>query len=149
MLIALFASINSSQPDNWRSVFYSGKEIFVTLFEILDTGTCARSVSLRTSQLNRKQSKKPFLLSFLHDFSWERLTYPRLLTAGKNWVHYFCTSDKMAISEMVPSSISHRMKKDFRSSVSADVVKITVIWYCEEVIIVNEMSSWEKVNSAA
>jgi len=33
--------------------------------------------------------------------------------------------------------------------VSADAVKITVIWYCEEVIIVNEMSSWEKVNYAA
>jgi len=41
------------------------------------------------------------------------------------------------------------MKKDLKNCVFPDEVKITVIWYCEEVIIVNEMSSWEKVDSAA
>jgi len=41
------------------------------------------------------------------------------------------------------------MKKEFRNPVSVDEVKITVIWYCEEVIIVNDMSSWENVNSAS
>ena len=39
--------------------------------------------------------------------SGKRLIYPRLLTADKNWVHYFSTSDKVEISEIVPPSISH------------------------------------------
>jgi len=70
VLIALFVSINSSQPDDWRSVFYSGKKVIVKLFAILNTGTCARIWSLRTSQLNKKQSEKPFLLCCLHDMKW-------------------------------------------------------------------------------
>jgi len=40
----------------------------------------------------------------------DRFTYTRLLTADIIWVHYICTSDKMAIPEMVPSSISHEEK---------------------------------------
>jgi len=43
----------------------------------------------------------------------------------------------------------YRVKKELRNSVSVGEVKITAIWYCEEAIILNEMSSWEKVNSAA
>jgi len=41
------------------------------------------------------------------------------------------------------------MKKELRNSVFADELKIIIIWYCEEEIIVNEMSIWEKVNSTA
>jgi hypothetical protein len=76
----------------------------------------------------------------------DRLTYPRLLTANKNWEHYFCTSDKLLIPEMVPSSISH--KERILKLCVIGRGQISFLWYCEELIIVNEMLSWEKVNSA-
>jgi len=145
VLIALFASINSSQPDNWRSVFYSGKDVFVTLFEIFDIGKFARSGSHESSPLNKKPSEKPFLLIFYTISAGERLTYPRLLTADKNWLHYFCTSDKIVTAEILLPSISH--KERIQKFCSSGRAQITVLWYCEELIIVNEISSWEKVNS--
>jgi len=77
----------------------------------------------------------------------ERLTYPKLLTANKTGYIMFAPVTKLQSLKWY--HLQYRMKKDFRNSVSADEVKITVIWYCEEVIIVNWVSGWEKVISAA
>ena len=77
----------------------------------------------------------------------ERLTYPRLLIVDKAGYIIFAPVTKWQSLKWY--HFQYRMKKEFRNSVSVDEVKITVIGYCEEVIILNDMSSWENVNSAA
>jgi len=72
--------IDTSQLDNWHSVFQSAKEVLVTSFEILDIRKCVRDGFLRASQLNTKHTEKSFLLSCLHVLKLrERPSYPILL----------------------------------------------------------------------
>jgi len=79
MLIALFTSIDTSQPVKWRAVLQSVKEVIVILFEILDIGSCSRIGSLGSSELNKKPSEKPFLLIVCTFSAGQRLTHLRIL----------------------------------------------------------------------
>jgi len=72
--------IDTSQPDNRRSVFQSAKELLVASFEVLDILRCVSHSLLGASQKNRKQREKSFILSCWHVLKLrEGPSYPGLL----------------------------------------------------------------------
>jgi hypothetical protein len=61
VLMPQFATIDASQTDNWRSVFQSAKEMFMTSSMISDIRRYVRDGFLGSSQSNTKPREKPFL----------------------------------------------------------------------------------------
>lgn len=93
VLMPLFARVNASQPDNWRSVFNQQKEILSHhsiswVFEDL------REMGSPELTVEHKTEVKAISSELLVRFDAKRGTLSRIVAADETWAHRFETETK-------------------------------------------------------
>ena len=104
-------SKHQSQPDNWRSLFQSAKEVLVTSFEISDIRRCARDGFLGASQSNTKPRETQFLLSCWHNLNLWEGGGSKFSVTGQVIIILFWDCEGVILVDTMPKRADNQMRR--------------------------------------